>query len=92
MFAEYHPREMVTAAESKIRNALKFGTAGEVDSKEGLALAERLIVVPPNCSEVVAPQVELDGAVGRGPISKPPTQLPRMKLIFDVDIDDDFSD
>ena len=83
---------MATISERSLRNALKFGQSGEVNSKEGEATAEGLELTPPNCSEDVTPQVELDGAVGRGPISKPPTQLPRMKLIFDVDIDDDFSD
>ena len=54
---------MVTAMESKLFNALKFGTAGEVDTKEGRALAEGLLLPPPNGSEVGAPQVELNGAV-----------------------------
>ena len=60
MLTEYHTHEMVTATERKLRNALKFGTSGEVDSKEGRADAEGLLVAPPNCSEVMALQVELN--------------------------------
>ena len=55
---------MVTHKERKLRNALKFGTSREVDSKEGVAPAEGLMVAPPNCSEVGSPQEELDGALG----------------------------
>jgi len=36
-------------------NALKFGTAGEVESQEGYALSEGLIFATPNCSEVGSP-------------------------------------
>jgi len=64
VLTEYHTREMVTAIERKLWNALKFGTTGEVDSKEGGAPAEGLLVVPPNYSKVGATQVELNGAVG----------------------------
>ena len=60
-------------------NALKFGTAGEVDPKEGMAHAEGLLLPPPNCSEVGAPQVELDGAVGNALTLQPPLQRPRTK-------------
>ena len=51
---------MGSATERSIQNALKFGTAGEVYSKEGKALAEGLVATPPNCSEVETPQVELN--------------------------------
>jgi len=54
---------MATATERKLRNALKFGTAGEVDSKEGVAYAEGLELAPPNYSEVFAPPVDINGAV-----------------------------
>ena len=83
---------MVTATESKLRNALKFETTGEVDSQEGVALAGGLLVVPPNCSEVGEPQVELDGAMGKALITKPPPQYQQTKLIFNVDIDYPFLD
>ena len=63
MLTEYHAHEMATATELSLRNALKFGTAGEVDSKEGVSQTEWLLFSPPNCSEVGAPQIELDGAV-----------------------------
>ena len=60
MLTEYHTHEMATASESTLWYELKFGTAGEVDSKEGGTQAEGLNVAPPNCSEVEAPQRELD--------------------------------
>ena len=69
MLAEYHTHKMGTATERSIRNALKFGQSGEVDSKEGVAIAERLELTPPNCSEVGTHQVELDGAMGEALIS-----------------------
>jgi len=83
---------MLTATERKRWNALKFGTTGEVDSKERWALAEGLLVAPPKCSEAGAPQGELDGAVGENYIQQPPIQCPRTKLIFDVRIDYPFLD
>jgi len=79
---------MATARDRELWNALKFGTSREVKSKEGQATAEGLILPPPNCSEVGAPQVELDGAVGEALVLHPPLQCPRTKLIFDVRIDD----
>ncbi len=63
-------------------NVLKFGTSREINSQEGLSAAEGLLVVPPNRSEVVTPQVELDGAVGEVPILQPPMKCVRTKLIF----------
>jgi len=64
MLTEYVTLEMGTATERHKRNALKFGTSGEVDSKEGWAFAKGLVVVPPNCSELVAPQEKFNGSVG----------------------------
>ena len=93
MLTEYHTREMATLAERTKRNALKFGTTGEVDSQKGLAHAEGLLLVllpPPNCIEVGSPQVELDGAVGGALVQQPPLQRVRTKLIFDVRIDNPF--
>ena len=75
---------MVTFSERTIRNALKFGTTGEVYSKEGLAHAEGFLFAPPNCSEVVALPVELNGAVGEALVLQPPMQCVRTKLIFDI--------
>jgi len=83
---------MVTYTERLLWNALKFWTAREVDSKEGLAHAEGLLVPPPNCSEVGTPQVELDGAVGEALIQQPYMQCIRTKLIFDVRINDPLLD
>ena len=77
MLTEYHAHEMATATERTIRNALKFGTTGEVDSKEGRAQAEGMLLVPSNCSDVGAPQGELNGAVGEALIQQPPLQCPR---------------
>ena len=82
---------MVTGTERTPRNALKIGTTGEVDSKEGEARREGLNIVPPNYYEVKTPQVELNGAMG-ALIFQPPTQHPRTKLIFDVGIDYPFLD
>ena len=70
---------MVAARESKPWNALKFRTSCEVNSKEGVAIAEGLLLPPPNCSEVGAHQVELDGAVGEALILQPLPQRPRTK-------------
>ena len=83
---------MMTASERILWNALKFGTAGEVNSKEGRALAEGCPPLPPNCSEVGAPQVDLNGAVGEALIQQPPLQSERTKLIFDVRINNPFLD
>jgi len=92
MLTEYHTHEMLTVTERELRNALKFGTTGEVNSKEGGAPAEGLLITPPNCNEVGKPQVELDGAVGEALIEQPPLQCLRTKLIFNVGIDDPFLD
>ena len=92
MFAEYHTHEMLTVSERKLWNALKFGTSGEVDSKEGGAQAEGLELAPPNRSEIETPQVELDGAVGEALIAKPHLQILRTELVFDVRIDYPFLD
>jgi len=75
---------MVTLSECLRWNALKFGTAGEVNSKEGRAFGEGWDLAPTNCSEVGIPPVELDGAMGEALIAKPPMQRHRTKLIFDV--------
>ena len=83
---------MVTVSERKLWNALKFGQSGEVDSKEGGASAEGLLIVPPNCSEVGSPQVEFNGAVGEALVPHPLQQSLRTKLIFDVRIDDPLLD
>ena len=92
MLTEYHTLEMLTASERTRLNALKFGTTGEVNSKEGRAQTKGLLNSPPNCSEVGAPEVELNGAVEEALILKPPMQSVRTKLIFDVEIDDPFFD
>ena len=63
---------MGTATERKLRNALKFGTTREVDSKEGDSKAEGLMLPPPNCSEVGSHQVELNGDVGEALVQQPP--------------------
>ena len=63
MLAEYNTHEMATFIERKLWNALKFGTTGEANSKEGAAIAEGFPAVPPNCSEVGALQVEFNGAI-----------------------------
>ena len=67
----------LSATERKLRNALKFGTTREVYSKEGEAIPEGLLLAPPNCSEVLAPQEELDGAVGEALVLQPPMKLAR---------------
>ena len=92
MFTEYHINEMATERERILRNALKFGTSREVNSKEGGALAERSELAPPDCSEFRASQVNLNGAVGEVVILQPPHQCPRTKPLFDVRIDDPFLD
>jgi len=83
---------MLTARECKLRNALKFVTAGEVNSQEGEAPVEGLMFAPPNCSEVGTSQGELDGPVGEALVQQPPRQRLRSKLIFDVRIDNPFLD
>jgi len=75
-----------------IRNALKFGTACEVDSKEGGAKAEGLIVAISKSSEVELPQGELNGAVGEALVLQPLQQCLRTKLIFDIRINNQFLD
>ena len=83
---------MVTATERHMWNALKFGQSREVNMKERRALSEGLDLAPQNCSEVEAPQVELNGAVGESLITNPPPQRLRTKLLFDVIIDNQFFD
>ena len=83
---------MPTITERHLRNALKFGTTGEVNTKEGWEIAEGLVVAPPNCREVVTPPLELNGTVGEALIPQHPPQRQRTKLIFDVRIDDPFLD
>jgi len=83
---------MGTATERMLRNALKFGTTGEVDSKEGVAPVERLKLAPPNRSEVWAFQGELDGAVGEALILKTQLQCIRTKIYSFVVFDDQFLD
>ena len=83
---------MATGTERALQNALKFGTTREVDSNEGGTHGEGLLFASPNCSEVEAPQEELDGAVEEAPIPYPRLQCQRTKLIFDVRIDDPFLD
>ena len=92
VLTEYHTQESVTESERHLRNALKFGQSGEVNSKEGRAPAEGLLLAPPNCSEVGTPQGELNGAMGEALVQQPPLQRLRTKLIFDVRIDNQFFD
>ena len=75
---------MVTLSKRKLRNALKFGTAGEVDSKEGFQFSERENFAPHNCSEVGTPQGEINGTIGEVIIRQPLPQRPQMKLNFDI--------
>ena len=84
MFTEYRTYEMATVIERSRWNAHKFGTSGEVDSKEGVAIAEGLLAAPPNCSEVETPPVELNGAVGEALMMQPLRQCLRTTLIFDI--------
>ena len=90
VLTEYRTHEMASPSERTLRNALKFGTTGEVNSKEGVVLIKGWELAAPNCSEVMTPQVELDCAVGEALIQQPPLQFPRTKLLFDVRIDDPF--
>ena len=92
MLTEYHTHKMAKATKRSPWNALKFGTSGEVNSQEGRAPAEDCIVVPPNCSEFVTLQGELNGALGEALIPQPPQQCLRTKLIFDVRINYPFLD
>ena len=78
---------MLTAPERSLRNALEIGASREVDSKEGLAIREGLLVVPRKRSDVGTPQLDLNGAVGEALIPKPIPQRQCTKLIFDVRID-----
>ena len=64
MFTEYQTHEMVTATESKLWNAFKFGTTREVDSQERGADDEGFLLAPTDCSKVGTPQGELNRAVG----------------------------
>ena len=92
MLAEYHIHEMARLSERSLRNALKFGTTVEVNSQEGRAHEEGLMVVPTNRSEIGSPEVDLNGAVGEALVLQPPPQRLRTKLLFDVRIDDQFLD
>jgi len=83
---------MVTVTERLLRNPLKFETTREVYSKEGWAQTEGVLILQNDDSEVGAPQVELNGAVGEALITNPPQQCERTKLIFDVRIDNPFLD
>jgi len=74
VLAECSTHEVATERERILRNALKFGTSREVDSKEGLARAEGLEHAPPNSSEALEFQVKLNGTVGEAIILKPPLQ------------------
>ena len=89
MLIEYHTREMLTATERFFWNALKFGTTREVNSKEGEAIAKGLLVAPRNCSEAVAPQVELNGTISEALILKSALQCQRTKLLFEILFNDD---
>jgi len=89
---EYRPLEMATVSERSHRNALEFRTTREVNSQEGRAHAEGLLIPPPNRSELGAPQGELDGTIGKALVLQSPLQRPRTKLIFDVFFDHPFLD
>jgi len=82
---------MVTGSEHHLRNALKFGTTGEVNSQEGVTPTEWLLDSP-IYSEVGAPQRKLNRAMGEAIVLQPPPQCPRTNLIFDVRIDYPFLD
>ena len=60
MLTEYHTHEMATFTERHPSNALKFGTTGEVNSKEGRALVEGRFPILMVKIEVGTHQVELD--------------------------------
>jgi len=92
MITEYHAHEMATISERCYWNALKFGQAGEVNSKEREAPIEGWFLAPPICNDVGTPQGELEGAVGDALIQQPAMQCPRTKLGFDVFFDDQFFD
>ena len=57
-----------------------------------MATAEGLINTPPNCSEVGAPQIELNGTVGEARIKQPVHQYVLTKLIFEVVFDNQILD
>jgi len=81
---------METASERLIWNALKFGTTREVNSKEGVATVEgMLLLAPPNSSEVGTSHEDFDGAVGEITITKSPHHIISTKLLFDVRIKND---
>jgi len=92
MLTEYHTHEMGTGTERIPRNALKFGQSGEVDSKQGGAHTEGWVIPQPNISEVMTPQVELNGAVVEARILQPVMQCVRTKQIFDIVFDNPFLD
>jgi len=81
VLTELSTHEMATLSERHTRNALKFGQSREVDVKE--APAEGLLIVPPNYSEIGAPQRELNRAMGEALIQQPVLQLQRTKLKSD---------
>jgi len=60
VLTECHTHEMLTVTERLPWNALKCGTAGEVDSKKGRATVELLVVIPSNRSDVGSLHVELN--------------------------------
>jgi len=64
----------------------------KLEAKVRISRSVRSIKGIIDCSEVVTPQVELNGAVGEAWIGKPPMQCRRTKLIFVVRIDDPFLD
>ena len=82
---------MGTERERIPRNDFNFGTAGEVDSKEGRAHDEGLLLAKPNyCSEAEAPHIELNGAIGEA--LQPLMHCVRSKLLFNFSINDPFLD
>ena len=83
---------METQIERLPWNAFKFGTTREVDPKEGEAHAEGFLVAPPNSSEGLSPQVELNRAVREALVQQPPLQCTRTKLVFEARIDKPFLD
>jgi len=83
---------MVTARERHLRNALKFGTSGEVNSQEGRALAKGRELAPTNFSEVGSSQVELKGAVREALVKQHPPQIHRKRCFSDVVFDNPFMD
>ena len=90
MLTEYHTHEMVTLIERTIRNALKFGATGDVNSQEAIAFCKRNPIPPRKGREDLTPQDIINGAVGEARIRQPQLQRRRLatKLRFDVDIND----